>query len=161
MGMYWKSCPHCGRTVQHGHGSPKQHFGNPEKLCRFCGNIYTDGSIIDWPRASIFRKLSYCFANGRIWLCVFPYMISTAIASTRLNWELPWLCCLPVFLLAFALCLLYVRAQVLEYYGDNREMSNATRIFALVVLYIVQAAKIIFLVAMAILFLAGIVSLFL
>lgn len=158
MGMYWKSCPHCGHVVQRGHGSPTQYFGNPEKLCRFCGNIYTDGSIIDWPRASFFRRLSYCFANGRIWLCVLPYMISTAVAATRLHWRLPWLLCLPVFFLVFALCVLYVKAQVHEYYGE--EVSNATKIFARVVLRVMQVLKIIFLVAFALLILVFLVSLF-
>lgn len=127
MSLYWKSCPYCGRTVQNGAGNPRQYFGNPKRSCRYCGSTYIDSSVIDWPNASFVRKLSYCFANGRLALCVFPYLTSVATAVGLSNWPRPWISCLPVFFLSFALCVLYVRWQAKRYYGNELKHKSEER----------------------------------
>ena len=121
MSLYWKKCPHCGHTIEHGYGGNRtQYFGNPKKQCKFCLESYIDRDVIDWPNASLFRKFTYCLANGRISI-IWPYIIVACLAHTKLNWEHPLLYCLPILLLQFALCVAYVKYQVKNYYGDMKK----------------------------------------
>lgn len=125
MGLYWKKCPHCWRTIEHGYGGNRtQTFGDPKKRCKYCGKIYIDRDVIDWPNASLVRKLIYCFANGRIALCIFPYILTAMLTSTKLNWNHPFLYCFPVFLLMFALCVVYVKFQVKHFYRNASSKIN-------------------------------------
>lgn len=121
MGHYWKRCPHCGCTIEKGYGFPTKYFGTPEKQCRYCLHTYRDKDIIDWETASLVKKLSYCLANGRFFLCFIPYIIATARIGSNVDWE-DWqvyLVCLPIFLFIFALCAIYVKIQVRIYYGKK------------------------------------------
>ena len=118
MSHYWKRCPHCGRTVEGGYGLPTQSLGNPHKLCRYCSNTYTDRSIIDWKTAPLFRKFLFCFGNGRFLLCLVLYIIASARLHLKVDWE-SWqvnLACLPIFIISFAICVLYVKLKVKLFY---------------------------------------------
>ena len=115
---YWKKCPHCRRTIENGRGGPTSSFGNPHKICKFCGKPYRDRNIINWETASAFRKFLYYFANGRIAICFFPSLIFAFFASER-GWQQPILYGLLVFLLLFALCVLYVEILAKSYYGTG------------------------------------------
>lgn len=123
MSHYWKKCPHCGKTIEQSSGSPTSYFGNPIKQCKYCHKIYNDKNVVDWENASIFKKISYYFANGRIAICLLPYMFSAALFGRMLDWKLSlplcFLCCLPIFLALFALCVVYVEIQARCYYGKE------------------------------------------
>ena len=126
MSHYWKKCPHCGRTVEDGYGLPLKEFGNPRRLCRYCYNTYIDRSIINWEEASFFKKFLFCLDNGRFFLCFIPYIIATARIGSKFEWE-DWkvyLACSPVFLITFALCVLYVKIRVRIYYGKKERKSK-------------------------------------
>lgn len=116
MGHYWKKCPHCGRTIEEGHGLPFKQFGEPKKQCRFCYNTYIDRDIIDWTTASLFKKFLFCLANGRLFLCIIP----SVLVAARIN-SSEWWVYLFSFLLAllmFALCVAYVKLRVWITYGN-------------------------------------------
>lgn len=119
MGSYRKKCPYCGHILEQGYGLPNTRFGNPKRRCTWCNNTYIDRNIIDWESASIFKKISFCFANGRFFLCLIPYVIATARIGPKVCWEdwLVYLACLPIFLIAFALCVTYVLIRIKLHYG--------------------------------------------
>ena len=121
MSHYWKKCPHCGHTVEDGYGLSSKRFGNPKKQCRFCLNTYIDRDVIDWESASIFKKFLYCLSNGRFFICLIPSIIVNAQIHLKTGWKgwRMYLICSSVFLIMFALCLLYVKLQVLLHYGSR------------------------------------------
>ena len=128
MSHYWKKCPHCWRTIESGYGYGWMRLGSPKKQCRFCFKPYTDRSIVDWEKASVFKKIQYFFANGRFFLCFLPYALACCFLGMRVAWG-DWLVCLacsPVLLILLALCALYVRHQVKEYL-DIYEEDDAHR----------------------------------
>jgi hypothetical protein len=119
MSHYWKRCPYCGWTIEEGYGGlPFKRFGNPEKRCIFCHQTYVDSSIIDWKSASLFKKFLFCIGNGRLLFCLVSYVLATSFLGTNVDWEgwQVWLACIPVFLITFALCLLYVKLKVKLFY---------------------------------------------
>lgn len=120
MSHYWKKCPHCGRTIEDGYGLPTSSLGNPVKRCKFCHKAYTDRNVVDWETASIFRKFLFYFANGRIALCIFPYVLTSSLVGNKIGWDSrPYLYCLPVLLLSIALCVFYVQIRVRTFYGNE------------------------------------------
>ena len=127
MSHYWKKCPHCRCTVEDGYGLPTKSFGNPKKICPYCSNPYTDSSIIDWESASIFKKFLYCLSNGRFFICLIPSILANSQVSLKTGWEgwRMYLACSSVFLIMFALCLLYVKLQVRLHYGKIEKKKKA------------------------------------
>ena len=122
MAHYWKKCPHCGKTVEDGYGSPIKMFGDPQRQCKYCHKIYRDRSIIDWPTATWWQKFLFYFANGRFFICLMVYLVASAIvANNYLGWDggLTYLVCFPVFFIVFALCVVYVQIRVINYYGES------------------------------------------
>lgn len=149
MSHYWKKCPHCGRTIEDGYGSPISRFGNPQRRCRYCQQIYTDRNIVDWESASIFRKILYYFANGRIAICLFPYLITSVVSSNSLKSGLAYLYCLPIFLVLFALCVVYVEIQAKSYYRNDKG-SKCFRVLESICDFLSEYLKPIFTIALII-----------
>lgn len=126
MSHYWKKCPHCRNTVEHGHGLPLTEFGDPKKRCRYCFRTYIDRNVIDWETASLFKKFMFCLANGRVFLCFITYVIAIARVNLKVEWD-NWqiyLACFPFFLIAFGLCVLYVKIKVRLYYGKSEKKAK-------------------------------------
>ena len=121
MAYYRKSCPHCGCTIEAGGNLPTKHLGNPVRVCKWCHKTYLDRDIVDWGTASIFKKISYCLANGRFYICLVPYIIAAAFFNLKLNWlpYLSFLAGIPIFLIMFALCIVYVHFKVKSFYNKK------------------------------------------
>lgn len=120
MSLYWKRCPHCGRIIDSGHGRPFKRFGNPVRKCLMCQNTYIDKDVIDWPNASVLKKVSYYLANGRLLICILMQIFSGAVICRVFDIENPFLAGLPAFLVSLALCIIYVQIQVKLEYGHKR-----------------------------------------
>lgn len=121
MAHYWKRCPYCGRVVEEGSGRIFKKFGDPEITCRHCRKIYKDRSIINWPTATLLEKILFCLANGRAFLCIAMYLISSSLLDVKLDCEngLAYLVCLPIFFVTLVVCIVYVMIRVKMYYGDE------------------------------------------
>ena len=108
--------------MEDGHGTPTKIFGDPQKKCKHCHKTYIDRSIIDWPTATWLQKFSFYFANGRFYICLMVYLIFSAIVANNypgLDGGLTYLVCIPVFLIGFTLCVVYVQIRVILYYGES------------------------------------------
>jgi hypothetical protein len=120
MSHYWKKCPHCGKTFEDGYGTPNSSFGNPNRVCRFCGKPFRDRNIIDWRNASKFRKFLFYFANGRFGLC----MLVAAFAAVGFGRIYGWESTLGVmitfsisFLIMVGLCVAFAEISARDYFG--------------------------------------------
>ena len=121
-----KRCPYCKNVVGTGHGDPFKHLGSPVKKCSQCQNSYIDSDMIEWEISPWYRKLGYCFANNRIWLCLMPSLLISGMTESRL-----------AFIFSFALifigCCLYVKSQVDEEIGASRERVKCEKYILLLV----------------------------
>lgn len=115
--IHTKKCPHCKYIVGSGHGDPFKHLGSPIKKCPQCKNVYVDTDMVEWAISPAYRKLGYCFANNRIWLCLLPSMILGAAAESLLRFVV-------CFSAIFAACCLYVKKQVDEAIELSKERAK-------------------------------------
>ena len=107
---YRKKCPHCKCMVENGHGEPFKHLGNPIKICPHCHRSYIDMDVIEWEYSPIYRKISYYFANNRIWICLIPSMLVGALTPGTIQISL--LFAFLTFAFIFFLCSLYVKVKI-------------------------------------------------
>lgn len=146
MAIRWKNCPYCGANLYFGSGNRYMTFGNPLKKCPSCHKIYKDSDIIDWNSTSIFKKISYCFANGRFALCFFTYLLTLLIGAlfggagtTQLLRYAPI-----APLITFALCVLYVISEARIHYYQGKP--NRWDRIAMIILIIGHCVRVFFLV---------------
>ena len=111
--MHSKRCPHCKNIIGGGHGYPIKRLGSPLKQCSLCGNTYVDLDMIEWEISPAYRKLGYCFANNRIWICLVPSFLLGAMVQSGLLFMV-------CFAIAFAFCYAYVKSQVDAEIGASR-----------------------------------------
>lgn len=113
-----KKCPNCKNVVDSGHGDPLKYLGSPLKTCPYCRKNYIDSDTIEWSISPLYRKIGYCFANNRIWICLVPSIICAGVFEKFLA----FLIC---FVIIFSLCCLYVKHQVNdEIEASKRRTSN-------------------------------------
>ena len=119
MSHYWKKCPHCGRVVENGYGSPSMTLGNPYRICRYCLGRYRDSSVIEWESASVFRKILFYIGNVRLFGSLFVSFLGYVFLDCFTNLETWIIILLSIifFALLFTACLLFARHEVRVYLG--------------------------------------------
>lgn len=115
--MHTKRCPYCKNIVGGGHGDPIKHLGSPLKQCTQCQNTYIDSDMIEWVVSPFYRKIGYCFANNRIWLCLLPSVIFAGMAESF--WAF-----LVSFTIIFVFCCFYVMSQVKEQIESSKSRAE-------------------------------------